>query len=396
MKNKYTATVLTSLLMLAAFCCVFYILRGKEDSRPLKVGFIYENDESTPYTYNFIQAQVAMKEKYGDEVLVLSRSNVQESEAETPLRELLEEGCSIIFTNSYSRAFRELTLEYPKVQICQVSSEELAPDSYSPNYHTFKGEIYQGRYLSGVVAGMKLKEMIDHGLILPSEAVAGYVAAFPNAEVISGYTAFFLGIRSIVPEATMKVKYTYTWSSFFIERECANELIKKGCLVISQHCDTIAPALACEESDSIPKPYHVGYNQSMLDVAPTTSLVSSRINWEPYVVGAVGAVLKKQRIERRVGGNVHGNDICGGYFRDWVQLLELNNMIAAEGTKEKLKEVLNEMRKGNLSVYYGDYLGVNPFDENDTYDLRKEYIENKNSSAPTFHYVLQDVITIEE
>lgn len=382
--------------MLFLFWEGLYLVREKGEDRPIKVGFIYENDESTPYTHNFIQAQIAMKEKYGDEVIVEARSNVQESETEAPLKELIKDGCAIIFTNSYSENFLKYAREYPNVQICQVSSEELDPSVYPSNYHTFKGEIYQGRYLSGIVAGMKLKEMIDDGLIRPEQAVVGYVAAFPNPEVISGFTAFFLGIRSIVPEATMKVKYTYIWSSFSLERTVANELIDEGCLVISQHCDTIAPALACEEADKTPKVYHVGYNQSMLDVAPTTSLVCSRINWEPYVVGAVGAVLKKQRIEKRVGGNVHGNDISGGYFRDWVQLLDLNNAIAAEGTQAKLKEALNALHRGSLHVFYGDYFGVSPYDPNDTYDLRKEFIENKKSSAPAFHYILQDVITIEE
>ena len=258
------------------------------------------------------------------------------------------------------------------------------------------GEIYEGRYISGVIAGMKLKELLDKGTITKEQARVGYVAAYPYDEVISGFTAFFLGVRSIVPEALMDVKYTNTWSDYSIEKKCADELIARGCVILSQHSDTTGPAVACEEKYAEKEVYHVGYNVSMIDVAPTTSLLSCRIDWEPYIVSACEAVLANKKIEKCVKGNVHGNDIGAGFERGWVEMLELNSLIAAEGSEEKIEELTRDFDKGRIDVFKGDYVGVNPNDGNDTYDLNQGYSENKDSSAPSFHYILRDVITIVE
>ncbi|MCR4837539.1 MAG: BMP family ABC transporter substrate-binding protein [Eubacterium sp.] len=133
---------------------------------------------------------------------------------------------------------------HPEIQFCEATAPDANDENGDPvyeNYHTFMGEIYQGRYISGVVAGMKLKELLDQGILRPEEAKVGYVAAYSSAEVISGYTAFFLGVRSIVPEAVMEVKYTNTWSNYNIEKQCADELIDRGCVIISQHSDTTGP-----------------------------------------------------------------------------------------------------------------------------------------------------------
>ena len=155
-----------------------------------------------------------------------------------------------------------------------------------PNYHTFMGTIYQGRYISGIVTGMKLRELIEQKKLTPAQAKIGYVAAFPYAEVISGYTAFFLGVRSVVSEAVMTVSYTNTWSNTTTERKLAEKLIDEGCVIIAQHSDTTGPATACETASTRDGKlvFHVGYNQTMTDVAPTTSLVSTRINWTPYFI----------------------------------------------------------------------------------------------------------------
>ena len=264
------------------------------------------------------------------------------------------------------------------------------------NYHTFKGEIYQGRYVSGIAAGLKLRELIDQHVIIPEEALVGYVGAFPSAAVISGYTAFLLGIRSVAPEAVMKVKYTNTWGNYSVEKLCAKSLIEEGCIIISQYSDTIGPAVSCEEAAGYRQSFFVGYNQSMLDVAPTTALVSTRINWVPYIVSAVEAVMKNKAIESYVKGNVHENDISAGFDKNWVQILELNTLIAVEGTEEKMNEAINGLKKGTLQVFKGDYLGVNPEDETDTIDLNQGFAENADSSSLAFHYVLKDVITIED
>ena len=179
------------------------------------------------------------------------------------------------------------------------------------------------------------------------------------------------------------------------EKEYAEKLIHKGCVIISQHSDTIGPAVACEKANADHPVFHVGYNQSMLDVAPTTSLCSTRINWEPYMVSAVGAVLDGVSIESRVDGNVHGQDVGAGFEKNWVQMLELNTIICADMTEETVDAVVDALINKQLEVFKGDYTGTDPCDENDTIDLREGYIENENSSAPTFHWVLDDVIIID-
>lgn len=397
MKRIYLTTILTSVITLLIFG--FFYLRGTQafDQEVLKVGFIYEDDESTPYTYNFALAENALKETYGEDIQILSLSNVLESETEEPLRDLIRRGCRIIFTNSHSDQFLALAPEYPEIQFCQVSYLEDSPVDVPENYHTFKGEIYQGRYVSGIAAGYKLRDLIDHHDLAPEEALVGYVGANSSAAVISGYTAFLLGIRSVCPEARMKVKYTHAWGNYTMEKLCARELIDEGCIILSQHSDTIGPAIACEEAAANRQIYFVGYNQSMLDVAPTTALISTRINWSPYIREAVQAVMNQTSIEKTVSGNVHnGNDISAGFDLGWVEMLDLNTHIAADGTQKKMDEAIEALNHGTIQVFQGDYTGVNPDDPADTCDLNQGFAENASSSSPAFHYILQDMIEVEE
>ena len=228
------------------------------------------------------------------------------------------------------------------------------------------------------------------------QAKIGYVAAYPYAEVISGYTAFLLGVRSVVPDAVMTVRYTNKWNDYRTEKKYAKDLIDEGCVIISQHSDTAGPATACEETAAGTPVYLVSYNQSMEDVAPTTYLTGCKINWEPYMMGAVDAVLNDRVIEKSIKGTVNGNDIGAGFEEDWVQMLELNEITAADGTVEKMQKVIRQFEQGKLDVFRGDYVGADPDDPDDTYDLNQGYTENEFASAPSFHYVLKDVIRIEE
>ena len=372
------------------------LFKEKNTRDSIVVGFVYDGDESTPYTYNFIRSQMDIELKYPERVKTIVRNNVSDDDAFHMMQELVDEGCDLIFANSYGfgEAAKSIAAQNPDVQVCQATCDNANTEPVLPNYHTFMGEIYEGRYLAGVVAGMKLKEMIQTGVITKDEAIVGYVAAYPYAEVISGYTAFFLGVRSEVPEAVMHVRYTNSWSNYNLEKEYASQFIEDGCVIISQHSDTNGPAVACEESDRLS--YHVGYNKSMLDVAPTKSLVSCRINWTPYMTGAVEAVLEGERIENHVGGHVHGNDIGAGLKEDWVQILDRNTLLTAEGTEEKLDDLIAAIENGSLSVYRGDYTGTDPYDPKDVIDLRNGFVENENASAPSFHYVLDDVIIIDK
>lgn len=397
MKRVYITTVVTCLVILVAFVGGYRLLNVSGGRDSLTVGFIYDNDESTPYTYNFSLAKDELEKKYGERVKILTCSNVMDDEMEEPLRELAGKGCDVIFFNGYSDLVMKLAPEYPDVQFCQTSYADAGDASVPANYHTFKGEAYQGRYVSGIAAGMKMKQMIQEGTLSEDRAIVGFVAAFPTPEVISGYTAFLLGARSVAPSTVMRVCYTQNWSSYAQEKSATQRLIGEGCVVISQYTDTIGPAIACEEASQEREVYFVGFNQSMSEVAPATSLVTARIRWEEYVLAAVDAVMANKKIESVVSGHVHGNDVFAGFEEDWMEMVDLNLQVAAPGTQEAMNRAVEQFKRGKVDfVFQGDYVGVNPEDPNDTIDLRKGYVENEKSSYPGFHYLLKDVITIVE
>jgi basic membrane protein A len=192
--GKQTAAALLTCILVIVIAVGNHLWNSKDSQKNVvKVGFVHGGDESTAYTANFIRAQNAVEDQYGENVVIEAKYNVSESEVETPLRELIESGCDMIFSTSYGygEKTKELAEEYPDVQFCQATCSNANEEPVLENYHTFMGAVYQGRYVSGVVAGMKLKELIEEGVITQEEAKVGYVAAYPYAEVISGYTAFF-------------------------------------------------------------------------------------------------------------------------------------------------------------------------------------------------------------
>lgn len=397
MKNKRKTVGIIIVVILVAFLAITmgsaYYEEYKHDNT-VTVGFIYDNDESTPYSYSFYKAQEELHETYKGRIKTLMASNILEENMANQINKMASEGCDIIFTNNYAN-IRPMADKYPDIQFCQVSNDPYDPEEARPNYHTFKGEIYQGRYVSGVVAGMKLQQMINEHKIKPDEALVGFVAAYPYAEVISGYTAFFLGIRSVVPNALMKVRYTGIWSSYTMEKACAEELLDEGCVILSQHTDTTGPALACEERYSR-EVYFVSCNMDMTDLASYTCLTGVRINWTPYIIEAVKAVMENKKIEDVVEGNVHSlNDMSAGFDQNWVELTKVNEELMPDGWEKKVEETIEAIESGQCQVFYGNYTGVNPLDKNDTIDLREGFTENSDSSIPAFHYVLNDVIEVE-
>ena len=396
MKRVYITTIVTALLVLGIIGAAYYGRGGEAGHQVLKVGFIYDTDESTPYTYNFSLAKRAVEKEFSDQVEVYVKSNVPENATLDPAQELVREGCHIIFTNNYSDQFVEAARLNPGVQFCQTSYNAGVHENCPNNYHTFNATIYQGRYITGLAAGLQMRSMIDQGILKADEALVGYVGAFPSVEVISGCTAFLMGVRAAAPEAEMRVRYTGSWSSYSKDKAAAKALIEEGCVVIAQHVDTIGPVMACEETSGSRRVFHVGYNQSMIDIAPSNSLISTRVNWVPYVVGAVEAVLEGKPIERSVKGNVHGNDVSAGLDQGWVEVLELNQQLAAYGTQERLNKAIEGLKKGTIEVFKGSYTGVRTGRSVETIDLSQGYRENESTSWPTFDYVLDDVITVED
>ena len=405
MKNKVITTALTSLVLLF-LAYVFFRYSGRTVTlHTLKVGFLYESDESNPSTNIFIRAEEDLEEAYPRQVITYTRSNVPEEEVEGSLLSLMKEGCSIIFTNSPSPHVKSFAKTHPKVQFCQVSpglkEGEKEPlkeeEKYLDNYHTFQAELYQARYLSGIIAGLKLQDLVETRVITPEAALLGYVASSPKPEVISGFTAFFLGVRHFMPHATMKVYYTGEENNYYREKACTEALIREGCQVISQHTNTIGPAMACEESFSLKKAYFIAYNQGMTNLAPSSCLASIAPNWTPYVQGAVNALMAGEPIEKMVPGNLHDeNDLSAGFEEDWLQLIDINYALLPYAVQKSISQTTSNLSKNPDLVFSGDYLGVSPWDETDTWDLNTPYEENKDSSFATFHYILKDVITAEE
>ena len=258
---------------------------GADDFLPadIKVGFIMLHDENSTYDLNFINAAKAACAKLGiSEDNYLIRTNIPEGqECYDAAADLVDAGCGIIFADSFGHEdfMIQAAKEFPDVQFCHATGTKAHTEGL-PNYHNAFASIYEGRYLAGVAAGMKLNEMIESGKIKEDEAKIGYVGAFTYAEVISGYTSFFLGARSICPSATMEVTFTGSWYDETAEKEGATTLINDGCVLISQHADSMGAPTACENA-GVP---NVSYNGSTVSACPNTYIISSRINWEPSQV----------------------------------------------------------------------------------------------------------------
>ena len=237
MKRQKMAALITCILVVGLAGVWHCVVQKSQVKESIKVGFVYIGDESNPYVYNFIRAQKSIENQFGDKVQVVEKFNVPENAVEEPLVELAKEKCDVIFATSYGygKTTKEVAKKYPEIQFCQATGDNANQNPIVSNYHTYMGAVYQGRYIAGIVAGMKLQEMISEGKITPQDAKIGYVGAYAYAEVISGYTAFLLGARSVVPETVMTVCYANTWSSYSYEKEIAKSLIEDGCVIISQH-----------------------------------------------------------------------------------------------------------------------------------------------------------------
>ena len=311
---------------------------AEEPAKKVKVGFICLHDEQSTYDLNFINAAKAACEKLGVEMVLKTGINEDNSCYETAA-DMASSGCIAVFADSFGHEdyMIQAAKEFPNVQFCHSTGTKAHTENLA-NYHNAFAAIYEGRYLAGVVAGLKLNEMIEAGKFAAEEAKVGYVGAFTYAEVISGYTSFFLGVRSVCPTATMEVTFTGSWYDPTAEKEGAQKLIQGGCKLISQHADSLGAPSACEEA-GIPD---VSYNGSTKEAGPNTYLISSRIDWEPYYEYAITAAMNGKPID---------TDWTGTIATGSVKLTELNEGVVAAGTKEKLEEVQKALEAGTLHVF---------------------------------------------
>lgn len=362
---------------------------AKED---LKVGFVFIGDENEGYTAAHYKGAMEMKDALGlsdDQIIV--KWNIPEDEtAQDAAMDLADQGCQIVFANSFGHESYviEAAKEYPEVQFCHATGFQAASSGLS-NMHNYFTAIYEARYVSGVVAGLKLNQMIEDGTVAKDACKIGYVGAYPYAEVISGYTSFFLGVRSVCPDATMEVKYTNSWASFDLEKEAADALISDGCVLISQHADTTGAPTACEAA-GVPC---VGYNISMIATAPTQALTSSTNNWGAYVTEAVQHV---------VDGTEIPVDWCKGFSDGAVLITELNEAAVAPGTKEKVEEVEAKLAAGELHVFdtstwtvKGETLDTYKKDDGNEYISDGYFHESEFASAPAFDILIDGINTID-
>ncbi len=343
-------TKLLALLMAAAMILCFAACGGSGDENQttdpagenslanLKVGFIYLHDENSTYDNNFIKAATEACAKLGVERV--EKVNIPESnDCYEAAVDLADRGCDIVFADSFGHEqyMIQAAKEFPDVEFCHATGT-MAHTEKLANYHNAFASIYEGRYLAGVAAGMKLNEMIEAGQFTAEEAKMGYVGAFTYAEVISGYTSFYLGAKSVCPSVTMEVQFTGSWYDEMAEKEAAEKLISNGCKLISQHADSMGAPTACE-TNGIP---NVSYNGSTVAACPNTFIVSSRINWVPYFEYMINCVANGEEIAA---------DWCKGLEAGAVEMSEVNEKAAAAGTVEKLEAVKADLIAGNVHVF---------------------------------------------
>ena len=307
----------------------------------IKIGFIFLHDENSTYDKNFIDAANAAKEALGlsDEQVIFKTNIPESSECYEAAADLADRGCDIVFADSFGHEqyIAQAAAEFPDVQFCHATGTT-AHTAGLDNFHNAFASIYEGRYLAGIAAGMKLNEMIANGEFTEDEAKIGYVGAYTYAEVISGYTSFYLGAKSVCPSVTMEVQFTGSWYDETAEKEAANTLISRDCKLISQHADSMGAPTACE-SAGVP---NVSYNGSTVSACPNTFIVSSKIDWAPYFEYIVNCV---------ANGEAIAADWCKGIEEGSVVLTELNDAVAAEGTAEAIAEAEEKLVSGELHVF---------------------------------------------
>ena len=344
---KKILSVLLVLALMLGTCLALGSCASKEngedagtsgDGETMKVGFIYLHDENSTYDKNFIDAAQAACKAAGVEIV--EKKNIPENtECLEAAEDLVDRGCSIVFADSFGHEsyMAQAAEKYPEVQFCHATGTT-AHTADLDNFHNAFASIYEGRYLAGVAAGMKLNEMIAAGKFTAEEAKMGYVGAFTYAEVISGYTSFYLGAKSVCPSVTMDVTFTGSWYDETAEKEAANKLIANGCKLVSQHADSMGAPTACETA-GVP---NVSYNGSTISACPNTFIVSSRIDWAPYYEFVINAVANGETIPA---------DWTGTLATGSVVLTEVNEAAAAAGTADKIAEVKAALEAGTIHVF---------------------------------------------
>lgn len=354
-----------------------------------RIGVIYVGDELEGWT---AAQMIGVREAIAslnipDDQVIEEFSVPEDGSAYDACVSLINQGCGLIFATSFS--FEDYIIKaaekYPDVEFCHCSGVK-ANEVNLPNYHNYYDRIFEARYVSGVAAGMKLKDMQEKNEIIKPKI--GYVGAYPYAEVISGYTAFFLGVRSIVPDATMEVRYTNAWTDLQADYETAQELVRDGCILLSQHSDTAGVAYVCQDR-GIP---FVGFNIDMTSVAPDTAITSPTNHWSKYYEYA---------IENFEAGQAISTDWSGGYSEGVVDTTPLGSA-AVPGTFEAMEKAKEDIISGSLYVFDGKNFTINGVHPDETFrdDNGKlvfsdgYFHESEERSAPSFDMIIDGITEV--
>ncbi len=400
--SKKILSLLLALVMLVSVCTVLTsCFRDEPGEEKTKYGFILLHDEKSTYDKNFINAIEEMQAALGlDDDQIIMKVNVPEDkECYDAAADLVDQGCAMVFANSFGHEqyMIQAAKEFTEVEFCHATGVKAHTEKLA-NYHNAFAHIYEGRYLAGIAAGLKLNEMIAAEEFSAEEAKMGYVGAFPYAEVVSGYTAFYLGAKSVCPTVTMDVTFTSSWYDVTAEKNGAEALIARGCKLISQHADSMGAPGACEAA-GVP---NISYNGSTVESCPDTFIVSSRINWAPYFEYVIDCIAKDEAI---------AYDWCGGIAEGSVLLTDINDKAAADGTAEAIAAAKAKFEAGTLKVFdtatftvggepattfladvddFGDFVG-------ETEVIKDGYVqESKFRSAPYFTLRIDGITNIDE
>ncbi len=353
--KKILALLLAVILLFSFAACSAQDDGDNSDASNVKIGVILLHDESIGYDKAHMDGINAGAEANGIDAsqIIWKKSIPEDSACADAARDLAAQGCNLIISDSYGHQeyMQEVAAEYPDITFVSMTGD-LAASSGLPNYKNAFTAVYQSRYVSGVVAGMKLKELVDTGVLtadkMPNSFDAdgniriGYVGAFPYAEVVSGYTAFYLGAKSVVENLVMEVEYTSSWADETKEAAAAQKLVSDGCVIIGQHADTTGAPAAIEKLNQAGTVcYSVGYNISMLGAAPTAALTSASNNWGVYYTYAFKCLVNNEDI---------AVNWTKGYADDAVKITDLGES-CAEGTQEKVNEVIAALKDGSLNVF---------------------------------------------
>ena len=395
---KKIASLVLALVMIVGACFALGSCNGGKDG--IKAALICLHDDSSTYDKNFIDAFKTACANKGVEYTIVTDID-EDTECYDAAADFADSGYDVIFADSFGHEpyMIQAAKEFPNVQFCHATGTKAHTENLS-NYQNAFASIYEGRYLAGVAAGLKLLEIYDtdnDGVIADAEAKIGYVGAWPYAEVISGYTSFFLGVRSVVENATMEVRYTNSWYDPTAELNTAQALIDAGCKLISQHADSMGAPTACENAD-IP---NVAYNVA---TGTNTFVIASRIDWVPYFEYMLDCVINGKDIQADWTGNLSNGA---------VKVTALG-AAAAEGTQAYLDDIAAKLQAGTIKVFdcskftvKGEPLTTYLADVDDMGDWQGEteviktengityFDESAGRSAPYFDIIIDGITVIE-